>query len=237
MIEDDKKGFLTELVKSLDIPEEDDSDLLEENETFLDDEDQETPQEHVPTFEDFKANNYGRPTKYHEDMPRRLFEFYHKPRMRVVREKATAYGKPIIKTYEMPERFPTVERFLSEQCISRDTFYNWIKAHPLFSDTYSACKEWAKDTLVQNVLEGKWNYKVGVLVAQNYTDIREIPDSDGDGDDEETNGVEKIPPKKKGYDISNIDKYRSQKAIETTAVKVKDGEKKSVQVSQETKNI
>lgn len=238
LIEDEsKKQFLTNLVEGLDDSQHDLNDL-EENQQFLTDENEDelTEPDPVPLFDDFKSNNFGRPTKYDETMPRKLFEFYHKPRMRVVRERATAYGKTIIKTYEVPERFPTVEYFCSLQCIHRDTFYEWLKVHPELSDTYGACKSWAKDTLVQNALEGKWNYKVAVLIAQNYTELREIPndsnltEADGEG------GVEVIPPRKKGYDISEIDKYCNE-PIETTAQEVKDGEKESVQVSQETEDI
>ena len=235
----EKDQFLTEIVDNFkdqgdSKPElndvEDTSDLLNDNCVYLteENEDELTTEDPIPTFAVFKANNFGAPTKYNQDIPQALFEFYHKPRMRVVKEKAMSYGKPIIKTYEVPERFPTVEYFCSLQGITKKTFYNWLKVEPELLHAYEACKLWAKDVLVQNALEGKWNYKVVVLVAQNYTEIREVPDDAGMVPGEESTGVEIIPPKKKGYDISEIDKYRSKPTIETTAKVVTDGEKKSV---------
>lgn len=198
----------------------DDQHQLPDNQEFLTDEneDQLTEPEKLPTFQEFKANNYGRPTKYKEDMPERLFKYYFKPRIATIKEKSTSYGKPVIKTSKRAARFPTLEGFLVEQCIGESTFYEWIARYSDFAEVYKLCRSRVKDILIQNVLEGEWSYKVSILVAANYTNLRDVPIEEISSGE----GVESVPERKKGYDISEIDKYCVD-TVETTAVKVEDG--------------
>lgn len=172
----------------------------------------------LPSFEDFTANNKGRPTKYNEDMPRILWEYFMKPRIAKKYRRSTYHGKEIQKVYYEAEKFPTVEAFCVLQCIHKDTFYEWIKQHKDFSDAYSICKMRQKDVLVQNILEGEWGVKSGVFISLNYTDLTEAErEIFGDG------GVEETPKRLKGYDLSKIDSYCKDSAIETTATEVKNG--------------
>ncbi len=190
----------------------------------------------LPTFQDIVNNNYGRPSKYDESMPEKLFNYFFQTRMEERKRKSTYHGRQITKVYYVARRKPTREGFCAEQCIGTTTFERWIKEHEEFRGTYEICKARAKDVLVQNILDGEWGVKAGAFMAINFTDMidqrpkDEVPD-DGLG------GVEVTPKRVKGYNLAEIDKYCSKPDIETTAKEVKDGKEESVQVSQETKNI
>lgn len=190
--------------------------------------------EELPTYKQF----VGRPTKYTEDMPEKLFNHFIRPRMRIKYRKATYHGKEIKKAYYEPERLPTREGFCVEQCIGPSTFLRWINAHEEFRTTYEFCKSRQKDVLVQNLLEGEWNFRVGTLIAVNYTDIREALPAEIEEMEEEF-GIEAVPKRQKGYDISQIDSFCKDNAIETTATHLggDNGKKEAVHEPQEAKDI
>ena len=59
----------------------------------------------------------GRPSKYTDDMPRRLIEFFNREAFEV----ETVEGKEIRR----PCTFPTLARFAVEQGVSRETLHSW----------------------------------------------------------------------------------------------------------------
>lgn len=147
--------------------DEDDEENKEENYQ------EEWEEEVLPTFAEFKASNFGRPTKYNEDMPEHLFNYFMKPRVAKKIVKTTSYGKPTTKIVYETEKLPTAEGFCVEQCIGSKTFYRYIENYPDFRHTYELCRKRQKDNLVQNILDGRWGIKSGAFVAINYTDMRE----------------------------------------------------------------
>lgn len=158
--------------------------------------------EELPTFQEFKANNFGRPTKYLEDMPERLFNYFMKPRIAKKYKKSTYHGREINKVYYEAEEIRTVEGFCVQEMIHRDTFYDWLQKNPDFSDTYELCKKRQKTVIIQNVLDGEWGLQAGSLVALNYTDMRLQEKKD-----DISGSVESTPIRNKGYDLGAIDEY------------------------------
>lgn len=173
--------------------------------------------EELPTFKQFKDNGMGRPKKYTEDMPERLFNFFMKPRIAKKYRKSTYHGREIQKIYYEAEKLPTVEAFCVMNCINKDTFYDWLQKSKEFSDTYDLCKLRQKDVLVQNMLEGQWQVQVGSFISVNYTDMKAVNKTE-----EGSGSIENTPERKKGYDVADIDSY-CQKTIETTARDVTNG--------------
>jgi len=148
--------------------------IFDDNEEFEEENySEEWEEEILPTFEEFKASNFGRPTKYTLDMPKHLYNFFIKPRVVKKIVKTTSYGKPSTKIEYETEKLPTVEGFCVTHCIGQATFYRYLDDYPDFRETYALCRKRQKDNLVQNILEGKWGIKSGAFVAINYTDMRE----------------------------------------------------------------
>ena len=188
----------------------------------------------------FEAITLGRTSKYTPEMARKLYDYFNIP-LKIKKKIPMKVSHSMVNVeIEVDNYLPTVSGFCRMQGIGRATFYRWCVKHQQFRDIASWGKIVIEEMISQKLFEGRADS--GSVVALNQImhkydkDLMELPSVALDSPDDEDK-TEQIPPKKKGYDISEIDKYRNKAAIETTAVEVKDGKEKSVQVSQETKDI
>lgn len=123
-------------------------------------------------MEDKKKSKGGRPTKYTDDLPEKLIEYFNKPLYETYTTETVSAGKVKTITLERPSEFPTVEGFCVDVFrISKDTFYNWVKKHPEFSDAFEAAKKLQKKHLVYHGLNSNYNSAFAKFIAVNCTDL------------------------------------------------------------------
>jgi len=118
----------------------------------------------------------GQPTKYHNEMPKLLLEFYSRP-MFIYEDQEVATPKGVVTvSVKTPNEFPIVEGFCSEQDICTDTFYEWCKVHKPFSEAYKKSKAKQAKKLINHGLFGTYNASITRLLMSNCTDYREVKD-------------------------------------------------------------
>lgn len=113
----------------------------------------------------------GRPTKYTDEMPQSLVDFFSVDLDRVVVEEIASQGQAVSVTKVKPNRFPTFERWCANQRISKQTMHTWTQKHPEFMDAYNEAKQLQKDFLLQHGLDGSYNSGFAKFVAINCTDM------------------------------------------------------------------
>lgn len=118
----------------------------------------------------------GRPTKYHDKMPQLLKDFFTVD-LYTIRQKevVTKDGIQIINDV-MPNQLPTVEAFCADQYIAKDTFYNWVKKYPKFSDAFSYAKAKQVNHLMQLGLSGEYNSPFAKFIMTNISEYRDKVD-------------------------------------------------------------
>lgn len=117
----------------------------------------------------------GRPTKYTEEMPKKLLEFFDRPLFEIIKTKQLIKGRLVEVDERVPARLPTLERFAFEAGVHYDTLNEWSKVHPEFSEAYSTAKRLQKDMLMQNGLNGSYNAGYATYLSKCITDLREAP--------------------------------------------------------------
>jgi uncharacterized Fe-S cluster-containing radical SAM superfamily enzyme len=115
----------------------------------------------------------GRPTKYTEDMPEKLIEFFNKPLRSMKKvQQATARGVVEIEIEEFVDP-PFIESFCAEILICKDTFYRWVKKYPAFSDAFRQAKQIQAKVLLIGSMKGYYNSSISKLILANCTDYKE----------------------------------------------------------------
>jgi len=129
----------------------------------------------------------GAPSKYKRKYCQGLFDFFDIPHTRVIIKKIGGpNGKFIGHKQEIANNLPTVEGFCARICISRDTFYEWVKQHAEFSDTVKRVRTIQQNMWIQNSMKGLYNTQFSILFGKNVYGWRDKTDID------HTSGGEKI---------------------------------------------
>jgi hypothetical protein len=115
----------------------------------------------------------GRPTKYHEGLPKQLLDYFDRPLDReVIEQVATNSGvKEVV--VKKPSRLPTVEGFCSHIKISKRTFHDWVAKYPSFSHALGIAKQMQMNQLITHTLENNFNAGFAKFLAMNISDMRE----------------------------------------------------------------
>ena len=107
-------------------------------------------------------NPVGAPSKYNEDVPKKLINFFSRDLFIEMDN-----GK------KMPNRLPTIEKFCTDIDIVTSTFYEWCKKYPELSSAFNKAKQLQKDQLMQLALMGFYKEGFAKFVAVNITDMRD----------------------------------------------------------------
>jgi hypothetical protein len=119
------------------------------------------------------GNPRGRPTKYTEEMPQKLIDFFDRP-SRIQKEVSKVSNGQVINYFEEgPNTLPTVWAFCADIGIHDDTFYEWVKRHKDFSDAYKKAKVFQKKILMDNGLLGGYSTTFSIFVSKAVCKIRE----------------------------------------------------------------
>jgi hypothetical protein len=120
-----------------------------------------------------RKSNAGRPTKYTDEMPQRLMDFFNVPQERIVeKEVATATGVKVIRE-TVANKLPTVHGFCASIPIAMSTFQDWVAANPEFRATLAKCKQMQTDHLMQKALDGGFHAGFAKFMMMNLTKYRE----------------------------------------------------------------
>jgi hypothetical protein len=125
----------------------------------------------------------GRPTKYKKDYDKLLVEFFSQEADQFINIEHFKNGEVSwVDKKPVAGLLPTVVGFCKTIRINRDTFYEWVKVHKSFSDTFKWVKALQKDFLIQSGLSGRYNPIFSKFVAINLTDMvdkKEVEHSGG----------------------------------------------------------
>ena len=102
----------------------------------------------------------GAPTKYTEDTPDKLLEYF------------TGISEVVICGKSYP-RFNSIEGFCASLKIAKSTFYEWIKIHPLLSNAFNAVKPMQADQLFQLGANRVFDSAYCKLLTINCTDMKD----------------------------------------------------------------
>lgn len=116
---------------------------------------------------------FGRPTKYTEDMPQKLFDFFNIELETVIAKEVASQGKTVVVNEVVANKLPTFERFAIENKLSDATLRDWRDKFPQFSLAYELCKKIQKEFIVQHGLVGNYNPGFAKLIAINVTDLKD----------------------------------------------------------------
>ena len=126
---------------------------------------------------EIKRNPGGAPTKYTEDLPERLLEFFDVELDREVSKEVPGKDGVIMLMETKPNRLPTVEGFCREIKISKSTFHEWRKKYPKLSNALGIAKQMQMNHLMQHALEGTYNGGFAKFLAMNISDYRDKSES------------------------------------------------------------
>lgn len=115
----------------------------------------------------------GRPTKYTDEMPKKLLEFFEVPLKVTEIEEVASKGEVVSLTKQVPNTFPTFENFAVKERLSDSTLRLWRDTHPEFSLAYEICKKIQKNFIIQHGLIGSYNSAFAKFVAVNVTDLKD----------------------------------------------------------------
>ena len=121
-----------------------------------------------------RKGSRGRPTKYTEDLPERLIEFFD---VEAFTAEATDSGKVAMK----PARFPTMARFAARVGVSRNTIHRWATEaddagnplKPEFCDAYKKALDLQEAILVEGGMAGAFQPSFAIFTAKNVLGWRD----------------------------------------------------------------
>lgn len=116
----------------------------------------------------------GRPTKYSEEYVKKLRDYVDNfKEMDLVTQEVASQGKTVAVTTLKSRGIPTVEEFILETDICKETFYTWTKLHPDFLDAFRKLKAKQKVLLLRGGLNGDYNSGFAKFAAINCTDMKD----------------------------------------------------------------
>lgn len=101
----------------------------------------------------------GAPTKYTDDVPKKLIEFFDRDFFVEINGKT------------MPNKLPTFERFTYDIGITVSTWNSWIKKYPELSKAYEKAKALQVEMLSQMVLMGFYKENFAKFLMLNKIDL------------------------------------------------------------------
>jgi|TARA_R110000851_G_scaffold298994_5_gene454802 hypothetical protein len=113
----------------------------------------------------------GAPTKYTEDIPQRMIEFFNVPLLKIEQVEAVTKNGVVSMNEIAANELPTIERFCADLMISKSTLHIWIKKYPILSNAYDIAKQCQKNHLLQNGLSGRYNSAFAKFISINCTDL------------------------------------------------------------------
>lgn len=128
---------------------------------------------------DWSKNPWGAPTKYKEEFCSELVEYMKWERQEIYID-TTYFADWQVRKEEnklIANRFPTVARWCASKGINQDTFHEWVKQHPKFSESYSIAKCYQEAILLENGLQWAYNPQLTSFVLKNnhgYKDKTEV---------------------------------------------------------------
>jgi hypothetical protein len=117
----------------------------------------------------------GRPSKYRDEYPQMMFDFFNKELYCEIETKSiNSKGMVCNNTTSVLNTFPTFSRFASTIGVTRDTLHRWAKGkradgtllHPEFSDTYTRAKDFQAALLIEGGLSGAYNSRFVCQLAR-----------------------------------------------------------------------
>lgn len=116
----------------------------------------------------------GRPTKYKEKYVQEMIDFFQiEPYREVEEEIVDKKGNVHYVTKRVANDFPTFERFAVKIGVHTDTLQEWRKVHPIFSVAYKKAKDYQKNFLIQNGLNGLFAPAFTIFTAKNVTNMKD----------------------------------------------------------------
>lgn len=122
----------------------------------------------------------GRPSLYDPSYCAALISYFDRsPFVETEKTITTAKGTVIVEKIRLPAPFPSLAGFARMIGVHRDTIHAWASEFPDFSDAIARAKDIQEDILLQNGLLGLYAQPFAVLVAKNFTGMRDKVEHEG----------------------------------------------------------
>jgi len=133
----------------------------------------------------------GRPSKYKRKYCNDLIKYFDlKP---TYKETVTRYykGQSYQVEVEKPNAIPTFDSFATEVCnVNQDTFYEWVKVHPEFSESFKRAKSFQKKMILYQCSYGFITPSYAVFLTKAITDLNDVTNVDVKSGGEKIQGVD-----------------------------------------------
>lgn len=122
---------------------------------------------------------FGRPTKYKPQYCKDLIKYFDKKPTKIVKVTKIIKGFPVEVEVEKPNPIPTFDSFATEHCgVNQDTFYEWVKVHPEFSESFKRAKSFQKKMILYQCAYGFITPSYAVFLTKAMTDLNDVSSVD-----------------------------------------------------------
>lgn len=111
----------------------------------------------------------GRPSKYNEGVPQEMIDFFyaHLEKEEEYLAQRVVNGEDEVATFKTRgPKLPTFERFAIKLGVNTDTLHQWKKRFPDFNEAYKWCKDFQKDFITWQGLNGNYNTTWSIFFAK-----------------------------------------------------------------------
>lgn len=120
------------------------------------------------------AHAGGRPTKYTDEMPQSLIDYFTvDPYTEKAIEHTDKKGNSWTTYEDVANDIPFFSNWCNSVDISQETMNQWKKSKPEFSEAYKKAKSLQKNFLIINGLRGLYNNTFAIFTAKNITDMED----------------------------------------------------------------
>ncbi|HQA99380.1 MAG TPA: hypothetical protein PLG10_04075 [Candidatus Dojkabacteria bacterium] len=117
----------------------------------------------------------GRPTKYKKKYCKELIKYFDVKPTHKEKVVKIIKGVPIEVEVEKANPIPTFDSFATEHCgVNQDTFYEWVKVHPEFSESFKRAKSFQKKMILYQCSYGFITPSYAVFLTKALTDLNDI---------------------------------------------------------------
>lgn len=115
-------------------------------------------------------NPIGRPTKYSEEMPQALLDFFQAIKEEVLEVEENMALSGVLQWVQKPVDPPLLSGFAISMAVHRDTLHEWARVHTDFSDAMKTAKEIQEWVVARMVSHGAYAPAFGIFMLKNCSD-------------------------------------------------------------------
>ena len=127
-----------------------------------------------------KQNERGRPTKYTDDMPKKVLEYLSEcvdEDVQIVKQSNSEKGYEMYDN-KLKVNIPTIAGLSLYLDVAESTIHKWKEEHPVFSESLSRLLAEQQKRLLNSGLSGDYNSTIAKLILSSNHGFREKSEQD-----------------------------------------------------------